>query len=243
MRKMLAVVGVMALSAVGVKAEDLRLAVPEALEASGFAQFVTPRFSLKTGVRIARVGPDTSADMAFVPSDAPLFTGLGQGWGLTHNEDPRAVRFLEWLTSDVGTRTIESFTAEDGSRFAIAVAAPKTVAVVAYDGDAVRGESLSLTLCGRCHVISDKNRMNGMGSTPSFAVLRGLQDWDDRFMRFYLLNPHPAFTQIADVSDPFDPSLPSPIVPLEMTQGDLDAILAYVQDIAPADLGAPLHLQ
>jgi hypothetical protein len=30
---------------------------------------------------------------------------------------------------------------------------------------------------------------------------------------------------------------------MEMTQGDLDAIMAYVQGIAPADLGAPLHLQ
>ncbi len=39
---------------------------------------------------------------------------------------------------------------------------------------------------------------------------------------------------------PFDESRPSPIVPLRITLDDLDAILAYVATIEPAQLsGAP----
>lgn len=223
--------------------EALRLAVPEVLETSGFAQYLVPRFALKTGVRITRVDEAELAEMRFVTGDAAVFEGLGQRWGLTHDGDPRAQRFADWLRSDIGRKTIESFTAPDGRRF-VAVK-PGAVAPVAldYTGDRVAGERLSLALCGRCHVINETNRMNGMGATPPFAVLRAMGDWDDRFVTFHLRNPHPSFTQIAEVTDPFDPTLPPPIVPLEMTQADLEAIIAYVSGIAPADLGAPLHLQ
>jgi mono/diheme cytochrome c family protein len=217
--------------------------VPAPLESSGFADYVVPRFSLKTGIRISRVAQAEAAEMRFTAEGTPLFSGLGTQWALEHDGDPRAERFLDWLRSDVGKRTIESYQTPDGQVFSTVVRKAVVAVMPDYDGDADRGEALSLSLCGRCHVINEKNRMNGMGSTPSFAMLRSLRDWDDRFARFFLLNPHPAFTQIAEVSEPFDPSLPPPIVPMEMTQGDLDAIMAYVQGIAPADLGAPLHLQ
>jgi hypothetical protein len=90
-------------------------------------------------------------------------------------------------------------------------------------------------------VVSDKNRMNSIGSTPSFAVLRTLRDWEDRFQAFYVLKPHPAFTQIEDVTEPFDPTRPSPIAAVEMTLDDLENIMAFVQGIAPADLGRPVQ--
>ena len=85
-------------------------------------------------------------------------------------------------------------------------------------------------------MIGPRNRMGGLGSTPSFAVLKTLNDWEVRFRGFYMLNPHPSFTQIPDVTDPFDESRPPPIVPLEITLEDLDAILAYVATIEPAEL-------
>lgn len=223
--------------------EALRLAVPEALEQSGFAQFVVPRFVLKTGVRIARVGGDDIAEMRFTNEGTALFEGLGERWAFEHNGDAGAERFAAWLRSDIGRRTIESFKAPDGGTFSTRIKTVVAAPVLNYDGDAVQGEELSLHLCGRCHVINDKNRMNGMGATPSFAVLRSFRDWDDRFQTFHLRNPHPSFTQIADISEPFDPSLPPPIVPMEMTQADLEAILAYVADMTPADLGAPLQTQ
>jgi hypothetical protein len=107
----------------------------------------------------------------------------------------------------------------------------------------VLGRKLSGELCGRCHVVYADDRMNDIGSTPSFFVLRAMRNWDVRFQTFYALNPHPAFTQVTDVTPPFPIDRPSPIVPVEMTLDDLEAILAYVSGIAPADLGAPLQHQ
>jgi hypothetical protein len=37
--------------------------------------------------------------------------------------------------------------------------------------------------------------------------------------------------------------LPPAIVPLEITQDEIDHILSYVATIAPADLGSPLQSQ
>lgn len=229
----------------GAHAQDanLRLAIPEPLDVSGFAQFLVPRFSLKTGIRIDRLGEGAEADMTFGAQGTPVFQGMGQLWSLSHTGDPRAERFLKWLQSDVGIRTIEGFSGPDGAGFSAQLSAPEEAFEVVFEGNAAEGERLSLTLCGRCHVINESNKMNGIGATPSFRVLRGLSNWDTRFATFHLLNPHPSFTQIKDVTDPFDPSLPPPIVPMEMTTQDLEAILAYVSAIKPADLGAPLQLQ
>lgn len=240
---MLAIFAIVCLAAPAHAQDALRLAVPSALEKSGFVKFLVPRFALKAGLRITRVAEGQSAEMRFVAGDPVAFEGLGQGWMLEHDGDARAVRFAEWLHSDVGRRTIESFEARDGSRFFAQRRVAAAPQAVTYDGDLRKGERLSLDLCGRCHVINAENRMKGMGATPSFAVLRSLGDWDDRFTTFHLRNPHPSFTQITDVTEPFDPALPPPIVPLEMTQTDLEAILAYVSRLSPADLGAPLQVQ
>lgn len=222
---------------------NLRLAVPDALETSGIIQFVVPRFSLKTGVRFDRVPEGEAAEMRFGTEGDAVFTGIGQVWALTHNDDPRAVRFLEWLKSDIGKRTVESFNSASGDTFSGELRVARVEKAPEYSGDEAEGERLSLLLCGRCHVINESNRMNGMGSTPSFRLLRSLGDWGRRFESFHLLNPHPSFTQIENVTEAFDPSRPSPIVPVHMTLEDLDAILAYVALIEPADLGAPLQHQ
>lgn len=223
--------------------DTLRLAVPEALEASGFTQYLVPRFSLKTSIRIARVEEDAPADMRFGTQGEAVFAGLGTTWSLSHYGDPRAEQFLKWLKSDIGKRTIDSFEGPGGASFTAELRKARKEVETVFEGDAAAGEKLSLAMCGRCHVINEKNRMKGMGSTPSFAVLRGLPNWDTRFSTFHLLNPHPSFTQIADVTEPFDPSLPSPIVPLRLTLDDLEAILAYVSRIEAADLGAPIQFQ
>ena len=226
-------------------AEDvpLKLAVPEPLEVSGFAQFVVPRFSLKTSIRITRVSQTEAAQMSFGTEGDVVFFGLGQNWGFTHDGDPRAQRFLDWMKSDVGKRTIESFTSANGETFSTEVRTASVDVEMSFEGDASLGEELSLSMCGRCHVINKKNKMNGMGSTPSFGVLRGLPNWDTRFATFHLLNPHPSFTQIDGVTEPFDPTLPPPIVPMTMTLADLEAILAYVAGLQAADLGAPIQSQ
>lgn len=223
--------------------DPLKLVVPESIEQSGFAQYLVPRFSLKTSIRITRVPPGEAAQMRFGDEGDLVFVGLGTEWRLAHDGDPRAERFLKWLKSDVGKRTIESFGDTGGEDFSAEVAVVREEVATVYEGDSAEGEKLSLSMCGRCHVINEKNRMNGMGSTPSFAVLRALPEWDRRFATFHELNPHPSFTQIEGVTEAFDPSLPSPIVPLTMTLDDLEAILAYVSDIEAADLGAPVQSQ
>ena len=222
---------------------ELKLAAPQVLEDSGFLQFLVPRFSLKTSVRITRVPEDDAAQMRMGAEGTPVFVGLGQTWALSHDGDARAERFLDWLLSDIGQRTIESFAGESGAAFTAPTESARVEEAAVFSGDATMGETLSLAKCGRCHVINDKNRMKGMGSTPSFALMRSFPDWETRFATFHMLKPHGSFTQIDGITEPFDPASPPPIVPVTMTLDDLDAILAYVSGIAPANLGAPLQFQ
>ncbi|MCK0149718.1 hypothetical protein MWU54_06765 [Marivita sp. S6314] len=217
------------------------LAAPDALIESGLLKYILPRFSLKTQTRITLADPGTTADAAFGDDGLVAFQGLDRVWRFDAGDDPDAQRFADWLRSDVGRNTVDSYQIDGAQVFTSEVEVKQVVVAVTYDGDVKRGEDASMSYCGRCHVINEKNRMNSIGSTPSFAVLRTLQDWEYRFQAFYVLNPHPAFTQIADVTDPFDPTRPSPIHALEMTMDDLENIMAFVQGIAPADLGQPVQ--
>lgn len=229
----------------GARAEDepLTLAVPQALDAPGFMQYLLPRFSLKTSIRITRVAEDDVAVMTFGDTGTAVFSGADRTWHLSHDGDARAQRFLDWLTSDVGIRTIESFAGTNGAAFTAPQVQEVAAAATEFTGDAALGQVLSLEKCGRCHVVNDSNRMKGMGATPSFALMRTFADWEARFATFHILKPHASFTQIEGVSDPFNPSSPPSIVPVRMTLDDLEAILAYVAGIEPADLGAPLQFQ
>jgi mono/diheme cytochrome c family protein len=152
-----------------------------------------------------------------------------------------AKRLRKWLTSDVGVRAIAAYAPAGVAMFRAPEVREAEVAELSWDGDADLGYSLSRVHCGRCHAVDEAGRMNSIGSTPSFFVLRTLSDWEGRFQAFYALKPHPAFTQIADVTAPFDEARPSPIVPVEMTLEELENIMAYVALLAPADLGAPLE--
>ena len=53
--------------------------------------------------------------------------------------------------------------------------------------DYAPGEKLTLFHCGRCHVINEKNKYGGIGSTPSFGALRTMEDWEDRIMPIHLI--------------------------------------------------------
>lgn len=103
------------------------------------------------------------------------------------------------------------------------------------------GEKLALYACGRCHVVSERNRLGGIGSTPSFAAMRALGDWQDRFDAFWTLAPHPAFTQIEGVTEPFPENRPSPIAPVELTLEQVHAIRDYARSIPAKDLGPALE--
>jgi hypothetical protein len=106
--------------------------------------------------------------------------------------------------------------------------------------DYAPGEKLTIINCGRCHVVSSKNRMGGIGSTPSFAVLRTFPDWEDRMKAFWTLRPHPSFTQVEGMTKPFAEDQPAHVHPIRLTLDELDQIIAYARTIPPADLGADL---
>jgi mono/diheme cytochrome c family protein len=231
------------LSPVAATAQDrsFTLNAPEPLVTSGFMKHLLPRFSLKTGVRISVT--DGEADAGLGPAGTPVFRKGDTVWHLTRADSPHTEAFEAWLLSDVGKRTIEAFAPDGEPEFSADVTVVKAVSAELLDGDSKLGEKVSLKQCGRCHVVNESNRMNAIGSTPSFALMRSLSDWQSRFETFFALRPHPAFTQVKDVTEPFPENLPSPIAPIEVTLEDIEAIMAYVDTIVPADLGAPIQSQ
>lgn len=223
-----------------------RLSAPHSLVETGLLKHLLPRFTLKTGVRIELVPENNEAEMALTTGEgAAVFEGPSGTWRMRIKAPDHAgtARFAKWLTSDVGRRTLTSYQVDGNALFTLPDAVDAIEVVQVFEGNAVRGKVLSAQHCGRCHVVSEDNRMNAIGSTPSFFVLRTMPDWDARFQGFYALNPHPSFTQVAEVTEPFAINRPPPIIPVEITLDDLEAILAYVADITPADLGAPLQHQ
>ena len=243
---------------------DRRLALASSplLSQNGFLDYILPRFSLKTRVRVSRqpLGDVASgagdAQLILAPTDwfaaaglpgRPVFTDGAVVFALSAPPagSAGARRFADWLLGDNGMRAVTAFIPAESKEplYRAVAAAPEPDAGPAIEGDRDAGARLSLALCGRCHVIGEINRTKGLGSTPSFGMLRNLANWEDRFRSFFVRNPHPAFTQIAEITPPFDEARPPPIAPLRMTIDDLDAILAYVAEIPPADLGAPVKHQ
>lgn len=221
--------------------KSFTLQSPAALTDTGLLKHILPRFSLKTGIRIA-VSEDQS-DAAFGAEGNPVFRQGDTIWYFQNGEDDHATAFYDWLISDVGRRTIEGYTPDGSDPFSTDVSVRTATAAVAVTGDVVLGEDVSLSRCGRCHVVNDSNRMNAIGSTPSFALMRNFPDWEGRFQTFFILKPHASFTQVKDVTDPFPENLPPPIAPIEVTLDEIDAIVAYVATIPPADLGGPVQSQ
>ena len=218
---------------------------PDLIE-TGVIKFMMPRFMLKHGVRVTLV-EDASAGAAALVEDGQraVFSKDGVTYGLTvsNADDVHMATFAEWLTGEVGQRTVLTYKRDGAEIFAPPVVTEAAVEATVFDGDATRGADLALTACGRCHVVGDANRMSGIGSTPSFAVLRSLADWEERFAAFYALNPHPAFTVIPDLTEPFDETRPSPISPVTLSLEELENILAYAATVVPADLGKPIAHQ
>lgn len=221
---------------------------PDLIE-TGFLKYLLPRFSLKTGIKVTVSDPaDAHVALTATPasptSARPALSGAGKTYYLELRTDqpanPNAERFDDWLMSEIGQRTITSFTVDGEQVFSGAAGVAGNAAAAVLPGNVIQGQTLSLEHCGRCHVVGEENRFKGIGSTPSFGLLRTFTDWKGRFEGFYALNPHPAFTEISGVTAPFDPERPPPIIPLRLTLDDLDNILAFVASIEPADLGAPI---
>ena len=227
--------------------KSFRLSADPALVENGALKYLLPRFSLKTGVKIEIVSGESDAQLAPEAEGRPVFQsedGVIFRYSVSSGEaEALAKRFGDWLGSDVGRRTVQKVKVDGVALYRPVDAVEAVEVAAAPTGDVILGEEIALRRCGRCHVISKKNRFGGIGSTPSFGALKALSGWEERFGAFWTLNPHPSFTQIEDVTDPFDPQRPSPIAPLELTLDELDALMAYVLTIKPKDLGGALVLQ
>ncbi|SDK56925.1 c-type cytochrome [Aliiruegeria lutimaris] len=235
-------------SALAVQAEERRLfmAAPSELVETGFLKHLLPRFSLKNSIPITLVAPGEPAQATFAPEgDVPVFAQEESLWFVALSpeagDNPHLRKFLDWLGSDAGTRAIEGFAGPPV--FSAAAVIQVGAEAEEISGDLARGAELSLRHCGRCHVIGPQNAMNGVGSTPSFAVLRTLENWHDRFTAFYALKPHPSFTQVEEITPPFPAGLQPTLAPVELTLDELADITAYAASLSPANLGAPIQHQ
>ena len=106
----------------------------------------------------------------------------------------------------------------------------------AWADDAVgQGREIVRQHCTRCHVVPDMNPYGGIGSTPSFAAMKWLDDWEWRFEVFYTLPPHPALVNIVGVSEARSEALPVFIAEIELQIEDIDAILAFARTLKTPD--------
>lgn len=241
MRKILALIAFVIAGPAFSQDKAFSLQAPKALVETGLLKHMLPRFALKHGIRITVTSE--AGDVVIGTEGTPIFRQGETVWHLTKTDGPHTDTFLTWLQSDVGKRTIDTFAPGGTALFNSDVSVVPTVQTAALEGNAALGEELSLRHCGRCHVVSDKNRMNAIGSSPSFGLMRTFPDWQERFETFFMLKPHPAFTQVKDITEPFAENLPSPIIPIEVTWEQIEAITAFVGSIPPADLGAPIKSQ
>ena len=218
------------------------------LRSSQLIQYLVPRFSLKHNIRIRTQTTDQPPDIEISSETGatPIFKNDQNIW-FVHitSSDPQgyALKFAQWLTSDIGKRAIENYQSDDGDRFSATFDLVKSSQIETILGDISRGRKLATQNCGRCHATDKTNRMKTIGSTPSFGALRTFEDWEIRFEAFFTLNPHPSFTQIEDVTPPFDRKRPPPIEPITLSLEDIDEIIQFVSQISPADLGMAVQSQ
>ncbi len=94
-----------------------------------------------------------------------------------------------------------------------------------------KGREVVRQHCTRCHVVPNMSPYGGIGSTPSFAALKWLSDWEHRFEVFYTLPPHPALVSIQGVSEERSASLPVFVSEIELQIDDVEAILSFVRTL------------
>lgn len=98
-------------------------------------------------------------------------------------------------------------------------------------GNAKMGHELVRKHCVRCHIVDESNRFTGISSTPSFKTLiTALPDWLHRFETFYARNPHPSIIRIEGIAPPTAQA--SANRPVYLSQSDVEAILAYIEEYA-----------
>ncbi len=234
----------MALSLVAATAAqaELTLRMTDEMVAMGFDKQLLPRFKFKHRITVTPV-TGGAADMVFGTEGDRVFQVIGGAAVhlaiLTDSEEART--FRDWLKSEPGKAAIESFAPEGAPVYTTEAAVVVIEEEEEFEGDTAVGARLAIVHCGRCHVVDERNRMGGIGSTPSFAALRSRENWSDLFRAFWAENPHPSFTQVEDVTEPFDPNRATHIAPVEITLEEIEAITAFVATLEAKSLGKPVQ--
>ncbi len=125
-----------------------------------------------------------------------------------------------------------------GAAAALLAAGLAFPAEAAADGDRERGRAIAEEHCSRCHVVGAKNRMGGIGSTPSFQSLSSMADALDRFASFYARPPHPVFVRIPGITPPAPDRLNT--TSFELTVEQLEDIIAFAAALKAAKAESPL---
>lgn len=229
---------------------DLTVVVPQNLIESGFMKHVLPRFRFKTRIRAAALPEGSDGDASLLSEEnggTAIMSAVGGAvfrfQTITDDTDKvaKSTKLLQWLQSGPGRAAIEGFKPNGEQLFAPGAAKIVQEVKVEVDGDANLGSKLALLHCGRCHVIDSRNPFGGIGSTPSFGAMKNLSGWLDSFSAFWTINPHPSFTQVEGITEPFDPSRPPPISPLLLTLEEVEAITAFVVSMPTKDLGGAVE--
>jgi len=230
-----------------VRGEPARVLIdlPSEMSDSGFAAHVLPRFQFRARIKLVPATPDQTAVVGFTKArgkGTPVLTARdGTVFSLRFPKGNAAgQKLLKWFLSTPGKNAVASFPKGGPPLFSIYQAPTITEQNHLPEGNALLGSELALRHCGRCHVVDERNRMGGIGSTPSFGALRARDNWQTLFRVFWTEPPHPSFTLIPGMTDAFTSTRPAYISPVQLTLEQVDAIIAFVASIAPKDLGAPL---
>jgi len=231
-----------------VRADDLRLAAPEDLRDSGFLAYVLPRFKLKHRIAVDPVAEGAKADMALGPGTGQGVEVFADAQGTVYRlhlitDTPETETFRDWLQSAPGKAAITGWPRGGPPVYDTELAAAAAPSAPDLNGDAVLGAKLALVHCARCHVVDARNRMGGIGSTPSFAAMRGRAHWVELFRAYWSHNPHPSFTEVIGVTEPFGDDNVSHVAPVRITLEEIEAIVAFVATLKPLDLGGPLVVE
>lgn len=166
MRQILAMLAIV-LMAGGVQAQEKEITLisdPE-LKTSGLWSYVLPRFKLKTGIKVHVVyGSGSLNSDVLMQRDGTtpvMVRGDGLEFRATLNRaSQHGTRFMEWLVSEVGQRTISAFKVDEQQVFF-----PAVVEVLEdsqpLKGNVLIGEETAIRKCGRCMLLVSGTNMAG----------------------------------------------------------------------------------
>ena len=107
-------------------------------------------------------------------------------------------------------------------------------ASVYAEGDLFKGRAIANKHCSRCHVIGDINKFGGIGSTPSFQLIAGMDDGWERFQTFYTRGPHPNFVCVLDL--PLFSNTPPYAITFTITKSSIADLMVFVRTLAMKNL-------